>query len=74
MKKIIIFISYIFITFSIFAQNYYEIPYVGKRSKLTKLSTDEENEFIKENSVQRIYNSFFTENDDNILSNFLIHA
>ena len=74
MKKIIIFISYIFITFSIFAQNYYEIPYVGKRSKLTKLSTDEENEFIKENSVQRIYNSFFTENDDNILSNFLIPA
>lgn len=74
MKKIIIFISYIFITFSIFAQNYYEIPYVGKRSKLTKLSTDEENKFIKENSVQRIYNSFFTENDDNILSNFLIPA
>ena len=74
MKKIIIFISYIFITFSIFAQNYYEIPYVGKRSKLTKLSTDEENKFIKENSVQRIYNSFFTENDDNILSDFLIPA
>ena len=74
MKKIIIFISYIFITFSIFAQNYYEIPYVGKRSKLTKLSTDEENIFIIENSVQRIYNSFFTENDDNILSNFLIPA
>lgn len=74
MKKIIIFISYIFITFSIFAQNYYEIPYVGKRSKLTKLSTDEENKFIIENSVQRIYNSFFTENDDNILSNFLIPA
>ena len=74
MKKIIIFISYIFITFTIFAQNYYEIPYVGKRSKLTKLSTDEENKFIKENSVQRIYNSFFTENDDNILSNFLIPA
>ena len=74
MKKIIIFISYIFITLNIFAQNYYEIPYVGKRSKLTKLSTDEENKFIKENSVQRIFSSFFTENDDNILSNFLIPA
>lgn len=73
MKKILI--TCIFLLCGIlFAQNYYEIPYVGKRSKLTKLSTDEENKFIKENSVQRIYKSFFTENDDNILSNFLIPA
>lgn len=28
---------------TLFAQNYYEIPYVGKRSKLTKLTTEEEN-------------------------------
>ena len=74
MKRKILIITLIFTAISCFAQNYYEIPYVGKRSKLTKLSTDEENKFIKENSVQRIYNSFFTENDDNILSNFLIPA
>ena len=74
MKKSIIFISYIFITFSIFAQNYYETPYVGKRSKLTKLSTDDENKFIKDNLVQRSYNSFFTAKDDNILSNYSIPA
>ena len=59
MKKIIIFISYIFITFSIFAQNYYEIPYVGKRSKLTKLSTDEENKFIKEIAIKYFISFFF---------------
>lgn len=74
MKRKILIITLIFTAISCFAQNYYEIPYVGKRSKLTKLSTDEENKFIKENSVQRIYNSFFTENDDNILSDFLIPA
>lgn len=74
MKKLIVFISYIFITFNIFAQNYYEIPYVGKRSKLTKLSKDDENKFINNNSVQRIYDSFFTEKDDNFLSDYNIPA
>lgn len=64
MKKIIIFISYIFITFSIFAQNYYEIPYVGKRSKITNLTAEEENIFIKENSVKTYYDSFFSLDED----------
>ena len=84
MKKIIIFISYIFITFSIFAQNYYEIPYVGKRSKLTKLTLEEENKFVKENSIKRIYEvpkldekdhyGFFTEEEDSMLWNHDIYA
>ena len=84
MKKIIIIISYIFITFSVFAQNYYEIPYVGKRSKLTKLTLEEENKFVKENSIKRIYEvpkldekdhyGFFTEEEDSELWNHDIYA
>lgn len=59
MKKVIVFISYIFITFSIFAQNYYETPYMGKRSHLAKLAAEEENKFIEENALKRFYDSFF---------------
>ena len=74
MKKVFVLISCIFITCCVFAQNYYEIPYVGKRSKLNKLSAEEETAFIKENSIKRIYDSFFTTKDDNVLSNYSIPA
>lgn len=73
MKKIL-FTCLFLLCGTLFAQNYYEIPYVGKRSKLTKISIDEENKFIKENSVQRIYKSFFTKKDDNFLSDYNIPA
>lgn len=38
-----------------FAQNYYEVPYAGTRSRLAKLTAAEEDAFIKENAVRRIY-------------------
>lgn len=69
---------------TLFAQNYYEIPYVGKRSKLTKLTLEEENKFVKENSIKRIYEvpkleekdhyGFFTEEEDSVLWNHDIYA
>lgn len=73
MKKIL-FTCLFLLCGTLFAQNYYEIPYVGKRSKLTKLTTEEENKFIKENSIKRIYEvpkqgekdhyGFFTEEEN----------
>lgn len=73
MKKIL-FTCLFLLCGTLFAQNYYEIPYVGKRSKLTKLTTEEENKFIKENSIERIYEvpkqgekdhyGFFTEEEN----------
>ena len=73
MKKV--FFTCLFLFYGmLFAQNYYEVPYVGKRSKLTKLTTEEENKFIKENSIKRIYEvpkqgekdhyGFFTEEEN----------
>ena len=83
MKKIIFLISFIFCSF-VYAQNYYEVPYVGKRSKLAKLTLEEENKFIKENSIKRIYEvpkpgekdhyGFFTEEEDSVLWNHDIYA
>lgn len=73
MKKIL-FTCLFLLCGTLFAQNYYEIPYVGKRSKLTKLTTEEENKFIKENSIKWIYEvpkqgekdhyGFFTEEEN----------
>lgn len=72
-----------------FAQNYYEVPYAGTRSRLTKLTTAEEDVFVKENSVRRIYDvpdydrlqrgekvhfGFFTEEEDQHLYNHDIYA
>lgn len=72
-----------------FAQNYYEIPYVGTRSRLTKLTAAEEDSFVKENAVRRIYDvpeyddlkrggerrsSFFTEEEGGILGTIDIFA
>ena len=83
MKKLIFLISFIFCCF-VYAQNYYEVPYVGKRSKLTKLTLEEENNLIKENSIKRIYEvpkhgekdhyGFFTEEEDSVLWNHDIYA
>ena len=83
MKKV--FFTCLFLFYGmLFAQNYYEVPYVGKRSKLTKLTTEEENKFIKENSIKRIYEvpkqgekdhyGFFTEEEDSVLWNHDIYA
>ena len=72
-----------------FAQNYYEVPYAGTRSRLTKLTTAEEDVFVKENSVKRIYDvpdydrlqrgekvhfGFFTEEEGGILGTIDIFA
>ena len=72
-----------------FAQNYYEVPYAGTRSRLTKLTAAEEDVFVKENSVRRIYDvpdydrlqrgekvhfGFFTEEEDQHLYNHDIYA
>ena len=83
MKKIIFLISFLFFCFA-YAQNYYEVPYVGKRSKLTKLTLEEENKFVKENLIKRIYEvpkldekdhyGFFTEEEDSVLWNHDIYA
>lgn len=72
-----------------FAQNYYEVPYVGTRSRLTKLTAAEEDAFIKENAVRRIYDvpdydklkrgevahsGFFTEEENELLYEYDIYA
>ena len=72
-----------------FAQNYYEVPYAGTRSRLTKLTAAEEDVFVKENSVRRIYDvpdydklkrgekahsGFFTEEEGGILGTIDIFA
>lgn len=83
MKKV--FFTCLFLFYGmLFAQNYYEVPFVGKRSKLTKLTLEEENKFVKENSIKRIYEvpkldekdhyGFFTEEEDSVLWNHDIYA
>ncbi len=83
MKKIL-FTCLFLLCGTLFAQNYYEIPYVGTKSKLTKLTLEEENKFVKENSIKRIYEvpkldekdhyGFFTEEEDSVLWNHDIYA
>lgn len=77
MKKYLTILAFVFLTINCFSQNYYETPYVGKRSKLTKLTIEEENKFVKENSIKRIYEvpkhgekdhyGFFTEEENDML-------
>lgn len=89
MKKCILLITFILTTIGCFAQNYYEVPYAGTRSRLTKLTTAEEDVFVKENSVRRIYDvpdydrlkrgekvhsGFFTEEEGEILGTLDIYA
>ena len=89
MKKCILLITFILTTIGCFAQNYYEVPYAGTRSRLTKLTAAEEDVFVKENSVRRIYDvpdydklkrgekahsGFFTEEEGGILGTIDIFA
>ena len=64
MKRNILFIALILATAGCLAQNYYEVPYVGKCSKLTRLTTEQESTFIRENSVKRYYDCFFSLDED----------
>lgn len=72
-----------------FAQNYYEVPYAGTRSRLAKLTAAEEDAFVKENAVRRIYDvpdydklkrgevahsGFFTEEENELLYEYDIYA
>ena len=45
------------------AQNYYEVPYVGIKSKLTKLAGSELTSFVKENNIPAEYISHADEKD-----------
>lgn len=89
MKKCILLITFILTTIGCFAQNYYEVPYAGTRSRLTKLTAAEEEAFVKENSVRRIYDvpdydglqrgekvhsGFFTEEENELLYEYNIYA
>ena len=89
MKKCILLITFILTTIGCFAQNYYEVPYAGTRSRLTKLTAAEEDVFVKEKSVRRIYDvpdydklkrgekaqsGFFTEEEGGILGTIDIFA
>ncbi|MBD5437575.1 MAG: hypothetical protein HDR37_03235 [Treponema sp.] len=89
MKKCILLITFILTTIGCFAQNYYEVPYAGTRSRLTKLTAAEEDVFVKENSVRRIYDvpdydglqrgekvhsGFFTEEENELLYEYNIYA
>lgn len=54
MKKLVF--TYLFLFCGIlFAQNYYEIPYVGTKSKLTKLSELEINSFLQKYKLPKDY-------------------
>ena len=54
MKKV--FFTCLFLFYGmLFAQNYYEIPYVGTKSKLTKLSESEINSFLQKYKLPRDY-------------------
>lgn len=44
-----------FLSINAFCQNYYEMPYVGNRSKLTKLNSREMAEFIADNSIRQVF-------------------
>lgn len=84
MKKIFYFIILFLCSTVMFAQNYYEVPYVGKKSKLTVLTKEEKDAFIKANKVKVIYNipkngskthsGFFSEEDDEDLYALDIYA
>lgn len=77
MKKKILFIIGILWGAFVFAENFYEVPYVGKKSILTKLSNEEKAEFIKNNKIKIEYDipqpgekehyGFFTEKDSETL-------
>ena len=54
MKKFLFMFAAILCSF-VYAQNYYEVPYAGKRSKLTKLTEAETAQFIKENQIKDSY-------------------
>lgn len=54
MKKIL-FTCLFLLCGTLFAQNYYEIPYVGTKSKLTKLSESEINSFLQKYKLPRDY-------------------
>lgn len=54
MKKV--FFTCLFLFYGmLFAQNYYEVPYVGTKSKLTKLSESEINSFLQKYKLPRDY-------------------
>ena len=56
MKKGYYLILLLFSNFiTLFAQNYYELLYVGKRSLLTKLNDKEKNAFIKQNNIKTVF-------------------
>ncbi|MBD5436082.1 MAG: hypothetical protein HDR36_06185 [Treponema sp.] len=89
MKRKLVVSAFLLLGIFAFAQNYYEVPYAGTRSRLTKLTTAEEDVFVKENSVRRIYDvpdydrllrgekvhfGFFTEEEDQHLYNHDIYA
>ena len=52
MKKIL-FTCLFLLCGTLFAQNYYEIPYVGTKSKLTKLSESEANSFLEKYGIKK---------------------
>lgn len=54
MKKIFFICFCLFYGFG-YAQNYYEVPYVGTKSKLTKLTEGETEQFLLQNEIQRDY-------------------
>ena len=55
MKRNILFIALILATASCLAQNYYEVPYVGKNSRLTEIVGMEKECFIQSNSIPTVY-------------------
>lgn len=55
MKKIILLLFFC-LSSSLFAQNYYEIPYVGTNSILKKLNNKEKKDFIINNKIPTFYN------------------
>ena len=89
MKRKLVVSAFLLLGMFAFAQNYYEVPYAGTRSRLTKLTAAEEDVFVKENSVRRIYDvpdydklkrgekahsGFFTEEEGGILGTIDIFA
>ncbi len=89
MKRKLVVLAFLLLGMFALAQNYYEVPYAGTRSRLTKLTAAEEDAFVKENAVRRIYDvlehdalkrgeerrsGFFAEEEGDILGTIDIFA
>lgn len=84
MKKFLISTFLFLITISLYSQNYYEVPYVGKRSVLTKLNESDKNLFIKQNNIKTVFEiprhgekdhyGFFNESENEYLVDHDIYA